>query len=57
MKTLQAATISEDNYFNNLLGNDIVMIAKDIRNAHSKDADTGRNLYSHSKSALIPTVK
>ncbi len=41
MKTLQAATISEDNYFNNLLGNDIVMIAKDIRDAHSKDADTG----------------
>ena len=41
MKTLQAATISEDNYFNNLLGNDIVRIAKDIRDAHNKDAETG----------------
>ena len=29
MKTLEAATISEDNYFNNLLGNDVVKIAKD----------------------------
>ncbi len=41
MKTLEAATISEDNYFNNLLGNDVVKIAKDIRDAHSKDAETG----------------
>ena len=41
MKTLQTASISEDNYFNNLLGNDIVKIAKDIRAAHSKDAETG----------------
>ncbi len=39
MKTLKAATISEDNYFNNLLGNDIIKIAKDIRDAHSKDAE------------------
>ncbi len=37
MKTLKAASISEDNYFNNLLGNDIVKIAKDIRDAHSCD--------------------
>ncbi len=41
MKTLKAAPISEDNYFNNLLGNDIVKIAKKIRDAHSKDAETG----------------
>ena len=41
MKTLEAATISEDNYFNNLLGNDIVKIAKAIRDAHGKDAETG----------------
>ncbi len=41
MKTLETATISEDNYFNNLLGNDIVKIAKAIRDAHSKDAETG----------------
>ena len=30
MKTLATASISEDNYFNNLLGNDIVKIAKDL---------------------------
>ena len=41
MKTLAAASISEDNYFNNLLGNDIARIAKDLRDAHSKDAETG----------------
>ena len=41
MKTLKAASISEDNYFNNLLGNDVVRIAKDIRDAHSKDVETG----------------
>ncbi len=34
-------TVSEDNYFNNLLGNDIVKIAKDLRDDHSKDAETG----------------
>ncbi|MCR5778595.1 MAG: hypothetical protein K6G84_14440 [Lachnospiraceae bacterium] len=41
MKTLKAASISEDNYFNNLIGNDVVKIAKDIRDTHSKDAETG----------------
>lgn len=41
MKTLATASISEDNYFNNLLGNDIVKIAKDLRDVHSKDAETG----------------
>ena len=41
MKTLEAASINEDNYFNNLLGNDIVKIAKDLREAHGKDTDTG----------------
>lgn len=41
MKTLETAIISEDNYFNNLLGNDIVKIAKDIRETHSKDSETG----------------
>ena len=41
MKTLKAASISEDNYFNNLLGNDVVTIAKDIRDEHNKDAETG----------------
>ena len=41
MKTLEAASINEDNYFNNLLGNDIVKIAKDLRDAHEKDTDTG----------------
>ena len=41
MKTLEAASINEDNYFNNLLGNDIAKIAKDLRDTHGKDADTG----------------
>lgn len=41
MKTLATASISEDNYFNNLLGNDIVIIAKDLRDVHSKDTETG----------------
>ena len=41
MKTLAAASINEDNYFNNLLGNDIAKIAKDLRDAHEKDSDTG----------------
>ena len=40
-KGYHTASISEDNYFNNLLGNDIVKIAKDLRDAHSKDAETG----------------
>ena len=39
--SLEAASINEDNYFNNLLGNDIVKIAKDLREAHGKDTDTG----------------
>ena len=41
MKTLETASISEDNYFNNLLENDIVKIAKGIRDAHGQDAETG----------------
>ena len=41
MKTLAAASISEDNYFSNLLGNGIAKIAKDLRDTHSKDAETG----------------
>ena len=41
MKTLVAASINEDNYFNNLLGNDIAKIAKDLRATHEKDSDTG----------------
>ena len=41
MKTLHTASISEDNSFNNLLANDIVKIAKELRDAQSKDAETG----------------
>ena len=44
MKTLEAASINKDNYFNNLLGNDIAKIAKDLRDAHGKDADTGEQI-------------
>ena len=53
MKTLEAASINEDNYFNNLLGNDIAKIAKDLREAHWKDAglvrENSRNSFSHEK--------
>jgi len=38
IKTLEAAIIKEDDYFANLLGNDIAGIAKDIKNAHKKDS-------------------
>ena len=41
MKTLEAATIKEENYFDNLLGNDIAGIARDIKEAHKKDYNTG----------------
>lgn len=44
MKTLEAASINEDDYFNNLLGNDIAKIAKDLRDAHGKDTDTGEQI-------------
>ena len=44
MKTLEAASINEDNSFNNLLGNDIAKIAKGLREAHGKDADTGEQI-------------
>lgn len=33
--------IDEDNYFNNLLGNDISAIAKNLRELHKKDSNTG----------------
>lgn len=41
MRTLEAATIKEDDYFANLLRNDIAGIAKDIKEAHKKDSNTG----------------
>ena len=41
LKTLKTASISDDDYFSNLLSNDISKIAKDIRDAHSEDSDTG----------------
>ena len=43
MKTLAAATIKEEDYFGNLLGNDIALIAKDIKEAHGEDSNTGSN--------------
>ena len=39
--SLKAALIDEDNYFNNLLGNDISAIAKNLRELHKKDSNTG----------------
>lgn len=41
MRSLKAALINEDNYFDNLLGNDISAIAKDLRELHKKDSNTG----------------
>ena len=43
MRSLKAALINEDNYFDNLLGNDISAIAKDLRELHKKDSNTGSN--------------
>ena len=36
MKTLEAASINEDNYFNNLLGNDIVKLQRPKRSARER---------------------
>lgn len=41
MKTFAAALIDDDNYFGDLIESDIKTIAKDIRNAHKKDWETG----------------
>lgn len=41
MRSLKAALINEDNYFDNLLGNDISAIAKNLRELHKKDSNTG----------------
>ena len=40
IKTLEAAKIKEEDYFANLLGNDISGIAKDNKEAHKKDSNT-----------------
>ena len=41
MKTMEQSTINGDEYFGNLLESDLKKIAKDIRDAHKKDWDTG----------------
>ena len=41
MRSLKAVLIDEDNYFDNLLGNDISAIAKNLRELHKKDSNTG----------------
>ena len=41
MQTLANSLIDDDNYFDDLIENDIKTIAKDIRNEHKKDWDTG----------------
>lgn len=43
MRSLKAVLIDEDNYFNNLLGNDISAIAKNLRELHKKDSNTGND--------------
>ena len=52
MKTLETSSISEDNYFNNLLGNDIVKIARDIRAAHRKDSETGEGNWPRQREKI-----
>ncbi|WP_189260228.1 helix-turn-helix domain-containing protein [Pseudobutyrivibrio ruminis] len=41
MQTLANSLIDDDNYFGDLIESDIKAIAKDIRNDHKKDWDTG----------------
>ncbi len=41
MKTMEKSTINGDEYFGDLLESDLKKIAKDIRDAHKKDWDTG----------------
>ena len=53
MRSLKAALINEDNYFDNLLGNDISAIAKDLRELHKKDSNTGSNDTVFDDNALL----
>ena len=64
MKTLEKAKIIDDDYFGNLLNTDIRKIAKDIKDAHKKDSDTGNTTnavddvlgaFEEMKSASDPT--
>ena len=41
MRTLKASEIDEDDYFCRLIGNDISEIARDIRDIHKRDKETG----------------
>ena len=64
MKTLEKAKIVDDDYFGNLLNTDMRKIAKDIKDAHKKDSDTGNTTnavddvlgaFEEMKSASDPT--
>lgn len=41
IRTLKASEIDEDDYFSRLIGTDITKIAKDIKENHKKDTETG----------------
>ena len=41
MRTLKACEIDDDDYFSRLISEDITKIARSIKEAHSKDAETG----------------
>lgn len=43
VRTLKASEIEEDDYFSRLIGTDITNIAKDIRENHKKDKETGED--------------
>ena len=41
IRTLKASEIDENEYFSRLIGEDITQIAKDIKEKHRKDKETG----------------
>ena len=43
IRSLKASVIDEDDYFDNLLGNDISAIARNLRELHKKDSNTGND--------------
>lgn len=43
IQTLKASEINENDYFARLIGNDITSIAKDIKEKHKKDIETGED--------------
>ncbi len=44
IQTLKASEVNENDYFSRLIGFDITKIAKDIKDQHSKDKETGNTI-------------